>query len=118
MSEKSIVRKSAAEIQRDLEEGKDQTDWKRLRTLTDEEIERAVLEDPDSVLLDEEWFRAARVVRPSGEKEQISIRLDKEVLEYFRAEGTGYQTRINDVLRAYVLVQRMKEHEEPSDEAA
>ncbi|WP_263821261.1 BrnA antitoxin family protein [Salinibacter sp.] len=132
MSESHTVRKSQDEIQRDLAEGADRTDWDRLREMTDADIERAVRDDPDAALLDEEWFRAAlevrpsgwprpsthrgaRVVRPSGEKEQISIRLDKEVLKHFRAEGEGYQTRINDVLRAYVLVQRMKEGEEPSE---
>ncbi|WP_263840558.1 BrnA antitoxin family protein [Salinibacter sp.] len=115
MSETHTVRKSQDEIQRDLAEGADRTDWDRLREMTDADIERAVRDDPDAALLDEEWFRAARFVRPSGEKEQISIRLDKEVLKHFRAEGEGYQTRINDVLRAYVLVQRMKEGEEPSE---
>ena len=115
MSETHTVRKSQDEIQRDLAEGADRTDWDRLREMTDADIERAVRDDPDAALLDEKWFRAARVVRPSGEKEQISIRLDKEVLKHFRAEGEGYQTRINDVLRAYVLVQRMKEGEEPSE---
>lgn len=115
MSETHTVRKSQDEIQRDLAEGADRTDWDRLREMTDADIERAVRDDPDAALLDEEWFRAARVVQPSGEKEQISIRLDKEVLKHFRAEGEGYQTRINDVLRAYVLIQRMKEGEEPSE---
>lgn len=112
MSETSIVRKSQEEIRDELAEGQDQTDWERLRGLTDADIEAAVRDDPDAVLLDEEWLRAARVVRPSGEKEQISIRLDKDVLDHFRAEGEGYQTRINDVLRAYVLVRRMEDQEE------
>lgn len=38
----------------------------------------------------------------------ISIRLDGEVLDYFRAQGRGYQSRINAVLRAYVRSQREK----------
>jgi uncharacterized protein (DUF4415 family) len=38
-------------------------------------------------------------VRPT--KEAISLRVDPEVLEWFRAQGTGWQTRMNDVLRAY-----------------
>ncbi|MFB6097946.1 MAG: BrnA antitoxin family protein [Salinibacter sp.] len=112
MSETHTVRKSQDEIQRDLAKGADRTQWERLRELSDADIERAVRDDPDAVLLDEDWLRAAQVVRPSGEKEQISIRLDKTVLDHFRSEGEGYQTRINDVLRAYVLVQRMKEGDE------
>lgn len=75
MSEKRIVKKSLEDIRRDLAEGKDCTDWERLQAMTDADIEQAVRADPDAVLLDEEWFRAARVVVPSGGKEQISIRL-------------------------------------------
>lgn len=116
MSETHTVRKSQDEIQRDLAEGADRTQWERLQELSDVDIERAVRGDPDAVLLDEDWLRAAQVVRPSGEKEQISIRLDKTVLDHFRSEGEGYQTRINDVLRAYVLVQRMNERDEGSPE--
>lgn len=112
MSETTIVQKSQEEIRRELAEGKDRTDWERLEKLTDADIEAAVRDDPDAVLLDEEWVQAARAVRPSGEKEQISIRLDKDVLDHFRAEGGGYQTRINNVLRAYVLVCRMQEQED------
>ena len=84
------------------------TDWERLRQLTDEEIGAAARTAPDSPLLDAEWLQAARLVMPSGEKEQISIRLDEEVVAFFRSQGHGYQTRINDVLNAYVLTQRLK----------
>jgi uncharacterized protein (DUF4415 family) len=43
---------------------------------------------------------AARIGRPSGSaKQAVSIRLDKEVLEKFRATGPGWQSRINDVLK-------------------
>lgn len=112
MSDKRIVRKSLEEIQRELEEGKDRTDWERLREMTDDEIEEAARSDPDTVLLDKDWFQTAQFVVPSGEKEQISIRLDKEILSFFREGGRGYQTRINDVLKAYVLSQRIKQRNE------
>lgn len=108
MSEKNIVQHSLEEI-RQMES---RTDWERLRQMTDEDLEEAAREDPDTVLLDEEWFRTARLVVPGGEKEQISIRLDREVLDYFRAGGRGYQTRINDVLKAYVLSRRIQEQRE------
>lgn len=88
------------------------TDWERLRRMTDEDIEKATHEDPDTPLLDEAWLRTARLVIPSSEKKQISIRLDEDILDYFRSQGRGYQTRINDVLKAYVLTQRLKEQRE------
>lgn len=94
------------------------TDWDRLRQLTDDEIEAAAREDPDSPLLDDEWLQAARLVTPSGEKEQISIRLDEEVVTFFRSQGRGYQTRINDVLKAYVLTQRLKAQRDALEEGA
>ena len=88
------------------------TDWKRLRQMTNEDIERAAREDPNSPLLDEEWFRTARLVIPSGEKRRITIRLDEDVVSYFKRAGEGYQTRINEVLKAYVLSQHLKEQRE------
>jgi uncharacterized protein (DUF4415 family) len=46
-------------------------------------------------------------VLPEG-KEQITLRLDAEVLRYFRSSGTGYQTRINAVLKSYVRAQERR----------
>jgi uncharacterized protein (DUF4415 family) len=75
------------------------TDWSRVDALTDEEIEAAVREDPDAPpLVDAEWFATATLVLPKP-KEQISIRLDRDVLEHFR-RYPRYQTRINAILRA------------------
>jgi uncharacterized protein (DUF4415 family) len=39
-------------------------------------------------------------------KQQLTVRLDKDVIDWFRAEGRGYQTRMNAVLRTYVNAQR------------
>jgi uncharacterized protein (DUF4415 family) len=75
------------------------TDWARLDALTDEEIEASVRDDPDAPpIVDEEWFAGATLVMPKP-KEQISIRLDADVLEHFR-KYPRYQTRINAILRA------------------
>jgi uncharacterized protein (DUF4415 family) len=84
------------------------TEWDRVESLSDEEIHDAVEEDPDAFLLDDDWFENAMLVSPSSEKERISIRLDKDILAFFRAEGRGYQSRINKVLREYMAVQRYK----------
>jgi uncharacterized protein (DUF4415 family) len=74
-------------------------DWSRFDRLTDDKIESAVGDDPDAPpILDEEWFATATLVLPQP-KEQISIRLDRDVLEYFR-RYPRYQTRINAILRA------------------
>jgi uncharacterized protein (DUF4415 family) len=75
------------------------TDWARVDALTDEEIEAAVRDDPDAPpIVDDDWFASATLVMPKP-KEQISIRLDADVLEHFR-KYPRYQTRINAILRA------------------
>ncbi len=78
---------------------KGRADLSRLRRVTDAEIERTAppeLRDvPDSL------WESARVVTPV-EKQAISIRLDRDILEFFRATGPRYQSQINAVLRSYV----------------
>ncbi len=76
-----------------------EVDWARFDALTDEEIEASVRNDPDAPpIVDDEWFASATLVMPRP-KEQISIRLDRDVLEHFR-RYPRYQTRINAILRA------------------
>jgi len=97
-----------------LDEAKEmesQTDWEALEKKTDEEIREAVESDPDTYFLDEDWFEAATFVNPSAEKERISIRLDEDILEFFRSQGRGYQSRINKVLREYMIVRQYKGEE-------
>jgi uncharacterized protein (DUF4415 family) len=79
---------------------KGKTDWERVDQLTDEDIRAAVATDPDTFIPDAEWFKTARVVFPET-KEVVTLRLDPDVLEWFKAQGRGYQTRINAVLRAF-----------------
>ena len=84
-----------------------QIDWSRFDAITDEQIEAAVRDDPDAPpIIDDDWFTTATLVMPRP-KEQISIRLDRDVLEHFR-QYPRYQTRINAILRAAM------EHEKKS----
>jgi uncharacterized protein (DUF4415 family) len=77
------------------------TDWAAVDALTDEEIEQAVTDDPDAApIVDAEWFAKAKLVLPP--KQLISLRLDADVIDFFKGEGSRYQTRINAVLRAYM----------------
>lgn len=71
-----------------------------LKSMTDEDIDYS-----DIPPLDEEFFKKAKLVQRKAKTEQISIRIDTEVLEWFRNHATekGYQTLINDVLRTYVM---------------
>jgi uncharacterized protein (DUF4415 family) len=76
------------------------TDWAAVDALTNEEIAEAVRNDPDAVPLDVDWSKAVLIVPPK--KTAISIRVDDDVLDFFKAEGGGYQRRINAVLRSYM----------------
>lgn len=42
-----------------------------------------------------------RGLRPKPSKTAVSLRVDEDVIEWFKAQGPGYQTRINSVLRAF-----------------
>jgi uncharacterized protein (DUF4415 family) len=74
--------------------------------LTDKEIVEAIRNDPDAVPLDVDWSKAVLVIPPK--KKAISIRVDDDVLDYFKKEGAGYQRRINAVLRFYMQQKRKK----------
>ena len=91
----------------ELEQLPDRTDWARLRAMTEEEIEAAARADPEwEGLLDIDWSDAELVM--PRRKEAISIRLDEDVLSYFKSLGAGYQTRINAVLRHFMEQTRAK----------
>ncbi len=101
MSEERITRVSLKQVRK----MKSLTDWARVDALTDEDIERAVADDPDqSFWTDEEWANA-KVVWPEG-KAPVTLRLDKDIIAWFKQPGPGYQTRINAVLRAFVEAQK------------
>lgn len=55
--------------------------------------------------LDDAFWASARIVAPQT-KTAISIRIDDDVLEWFKTQGKGYQSRINAVLRAYYEARR------------
>jgi uncharacterized protein (DUF4415 family) len=92
-------------ISRDAPRRKGRTNWEKLRKLTDEEIEASIASDPDWSD-DWNWSEAVLVIPPK--KKAISIRVDEDVLDYFKKEGSGYQRRINAVLRSYMQQKRKK----------
>lgn len=79
---------------------KGETDYARLDAMTDEDIAKAVADDPDAAPLDIDWSKA-KLVLPPG-KENVTLRIDRDVLAWFRATGKGFHTRMNAVLRTYM----------------
>jgi uncharacterized protein (DUF4415 family) len=86
-----------------LERRKGETNWEKLSKLTDAEIDASIANDPDWND-DFDWSEAVLVIPPK--KKPISIRVDEDVLDYFKHEGGGYQRRMNAVLRSYVEQKR------------
>jgi uncharacterized protein (DUF4415 family) len=78
---------------------KGETDYVRLDAMTDNDIAKAVGDEPDAAPLDIDWTKASLVLPPG--KDVITLRLDRDVLNWLRAQGKGYQTLINQVLRAW-----------------
>ncbi len=63
--------------------------------------------DAPEIDIGEDFWRQARVVMPSEQaKTPVTIRLDADVLAWFKSQGRGYQTRINAVLRSFVETRR------------
>jgi uncharacterized protein (DUF4415 family) len=79
---------------------KSRTDWAAVDAMTDDEIDYSEIPE-----LDEEFFRTAVVLIPPS-KASVTLRLDRDVLNWFKEQGAGYQTRINALLRAYMVAQR------------
>jgi uncharacterized protein (DUF4415 family) len=94
MKEKSIT----VVCRDDSRKGK--TDLEKLRKLTDAEIDASIAGDPDWEFDEVDWSEAVLVIPPR--KKAISIRVDEDVLDYFKQEGAGYQRRMNAVLRSYM----------------
>jgi uncharacterized protein (DUF4415 family) len=87
MSEKNLKKES-------------KTDWDRIDAMTDEDIDIS-----DIPPLDEGFFTNAQIRMPKP-KETVTIRLDSDVVTWFKGQGKGYQTKINAVLRAYMEAQK------------
>ena len=75
---------------------KSRTNWEKIRTMGDEEIDFSEIPETD-----DEFWKGAKIVLPT-EKQRISIFVDKNVLQWFKKRGKGYQTKINAVLKSYV----------------
>jgi len=77
------------------------TDWEAFDRLTDDDVVRAAEADSDARPLDDESWADAKLVMPKT-KIPVSLRVDDDVVYWFKSFGPGYQTKMNAVLRAYM----------------
>jgi uncharacterized protein (DUF4415 family) len=73
-----------------------ESDWKRVDAMKDEDINTS-----DVPELDASMFVNAKILLPQR-KEAITLRVDNDLLEWYKSLGKGYQTRMNAVLRLYM----------------
>ena len=86
------------------------TDWGRLRRMKDEDIDLSDIPELSADFIDKmTWV---------GPKVAVSLRVDPDVLEWFKHRGRGYQSRINAVLRAFVHAQKAQKSKKPARRAA
>ena len=78
------------------------TDWERIKSMKDKDIDFSDIPE-----LDDDFFEEA--ILWSGKKKQITIRLDPDIVDFYKKEGPGYQSRINKVLRRYMEVYHRRE---------
>ena len=86
---------------------KSETNWAKVDATTDEEVERQA--EADDGALAPGWEQTVIIGLPPG-KEAVKLRIDRDVLEWFRGTGRGYQTRMNNVLRAFVASRQAGGH--------
>jgi uncharacterized protein (DUF4415 family) len=87
--------------------GESRTDRARADAMSQADIERLANEE-DGPLADG-WGKTAMIGLPPG-KDAIKLRIDRDVLAWFRQTGKSYQTRINNVLWAFVTYQQVSGH--------
>lgn len=80
---------------------------RRLIAMSDAEVERRAATDPDAALTPPGFWDNAEVWVPEN-KQQITLRLDPEVIRFFKRTGKGYQSRMGAVLRSYVEAKRKR----------
>ena len=98
------VRFSAEQLETMRRRGESRTDWARVDAMTEAELEASIAADPDDMHEMPDWTQA--VVGLPPRKEHINIRIDADVLSWFKQTGRGWQTRMNNVLRAFVESRR------------
>ena len=76
-----------------------------IQSMRERGLDKTRSDAPIAESLGEEFWKSARVVLPPG-KTSVHLRLDSDVVEWFKSHGKGHLTRMNAVLRSYVAAQK------------
>ena len=95
-----IVRYTDEELRAMQERGESKSNWDKASAMTKAELESAIADDADEAGMVVDWSKVS--VELPQPKAVLNMRVDYDVMEFFRSKGKGYQTKINAVLRSYV----------------
>lgn len=110
-----IVRYTAEELAEKRRRGETMSNWEKVDALTEEELEASIDHEEEGEI---DWDTIYEGFPPVAVKKQITLRLDPEIIDFFRGQGPGYQTRMNQVLRSYVEAQGEKAEQDRADRKA
>lgn len=102
-SDEHIVRYISEELEQMRRRGESQSDWARVDAMTEEELEASIDYEEEG---EPDWSTVQAGI--PGPKQQLTMRFDADVIAWFKAQGSGYQTRMNAVLRSYVEHQKRR----------
>jgi uncharacterized protein (DUF4415 family) len=100
------VRYTAKQIKSRIARGEDRTNWAKTDAVAGTRLEASIRDDADDVHSEPDWTRAT--IGIPVPKDHINIRVDHDVLEWFKSNGKGYQTLMNNVLRAFVQARQQR----------
>ncbi len=101
------VRYTAKQIKARIARGEDRTNWNKIDAVSGAQLEASIRADVDDIRGEPDWMQA--IVGIPAPKDHINIRIDHDVLQWFRSNGKGYQTLMNNVLRAFVQTRQQRQ---------
>ena len=99
------VRYTAKQIKARIARREDRTNWHKIDAVSGTQLEASISADVDDVRGEPDWMQA--IVGIPAPKDHI--RIDHDVLQWFKSNGKGYQTLMNNVLRAFVETRQQRQ---------
>lgn len=100
--DKNIRSYTAEELK--AKQAESRTDLSKVDAMSDEELERLIAEDEDERNIQPDWTRA-KLILPRA-KQSVHLRLEQDVIDFFKSHGKGHIARMQAVLKAYVEAHR------------
>jgi uncharacterized protein (DUF4415 family) len=101
-----IVSYTAEELRAMIDRGEDQTDWARVDAMIEAELEAALASNPDWADIRRDWYEHATPHYLEAMRKEVRLRLDPDLIAWFKRQGPGYGARINAALRVFVEAHR------------